>query len=144
MANKLDIEVVNLKEVQAAIRRLGDTLLKDQLKSANKNVAQMIVDAALPEVPVRTGKLRQSVKATATQTAAYGKAGTPARVPYAAAIHWGEGAGNVNFSTGSTVGRANRNIKGRPFLWDAADRVVNRAVKEYEDQIQQLIDRVVR
>ena len=140
----LSVDVENLKEVQRMIRDVGDAELKKQLRQANKSVAQMVVDAALPQVPVRSGKLRQSVKATATQAAAYGKAGTPSRVPYAAAIHWGEGAGNVNFSTGGTVGRPARNIRGRPFLWNAADQTINRAVREYEDQIQNLIDKVVR
>ena len=88
--------------------------------------------------------LKKSIKAIASQKAAYGKAGSPARVPYAAAIHWGEGAGNVNHTTGATVGRPARNIPGRPFLWEAADKTVNRAVKEYEDQIQDLISKVVR
>lgn len=140
--NSLSVEVENLKEVQAAIRRLGDADLKRQLREANRSVSQMVVDAALPEVPVRTGKLKASVKATATQTAAYGKAGSPARVPYAAAIHWGEGSGNVNYTTGSTVGRPTRNIRGRPFLWDAADKVLRRAVKEYEDQLDKLLDKL--
>jgi len=147
----VDVKVENLKEVSKMVRDLGDAELKKQLRQANKNVAQMVVDAALPNVPVGTSKydkhkgaLRASVKASATQTAAYGKAGSPVRVPYAAAIHWGEGSGNVNFSTGATVGRPARNIQGRPFLWDAADRTINRAVKEYEDQIQDLIDKVVR
>lgn len=140
----LSVEVENLKELQGQIRALGDDELRKQLRDANKSVSQMVVDAALPNVPVRSGRLRQSVKASATQSAAYGKAGSPARVPYAAAIHWGEGAGNVNHTTGAAVGRPARNIPGRPFLWDAADRTINRAIGEYEDQIQRLIDRVVR
>jgi len=140
----LSVEVENLKELQARIRDLGDAELRKQLRDANKSVSQMVVDAALPNVPVRSGRLRQSVKASASPTAAYGKAGSPARVPYAAAIHWGEGSGNVNHTTGATVGRPARNIRGHPFLWDAADRTLNRAVKEYEDEIQKLIDRVVR
>lgn len=143
-ATHLSVDVENLKEIQAAIRELGDAELRKQLREANRSVSQIVVDAALPNVPVRTGRLRQSVKAQATATAAYGKAGSPARVPYAAAIHWGEGSGNVNATTGATFGRPARNIRGRPFLWDAADLVLNRAVAEYEDQIQRLIDRVVR
>jgi len=136
----VDIKVENLKEVSRMVRDVGDTELKKQLRQANKNVSQIVVDAALPMVPVKTGKLRQSVKAQATQTAAYGKAGSPVRVPYAAAIHWGEGSGNV----GGGSSRRNRNIQGRPFLWDAADQTINRAVAEYEQQVQDLIDRVVR
>lgn len=135
MANKLHVEVENLKEVSAAIRRLGDADLKKQLREANKSVSQMIVDSALPEVPVRTGKLKQSVKASATATSAYGKAGSPVRVPYAAVIHWG---------VGDRAGRGPHNIKARPFLWDAADRVTSRALREYEDQLQKLIDQVMR
>jgi len=145
------LEVENLKEVQRMIRDVGDQELRRQLREANKSVADMVVRAALPNVPVGTspydkhkGALRASVKASASQSAAYGKAGSPVRVPYAAAIHWGEGAGNVNFSTGATIGRPARNIRGRPFLWDAADATINRAVREYEDQIQDLIDKVVR
>ena len=136
MADHLSVEVENLKELQAQIRALGDVELRRQLREANKNVAQMVVDAALPDVPVRSGKLRASVKASATQTAAYGKAGSPARVPYAAAIHWGTGSRSAR--------RGPHNITGRPFLWEAADRTINRAVREYEDQIQQLVDRVIR
>jgi len=141
----LTLEVENLAEVQKMIRDLGDKELGKQLKQANKSVAEMVVDATLPMVPVgKTGNLKKSIKAISSQKAAYGKAGSPARVPYAAAIHWGEGAGNVNHTTGATVGRPKRNIQGRPFLWEAADKTVNRAVKEYENQIQDLIDKVVR
>lgn len=136
----LSLDVENLKEVQKMIRDLGDAELRKQLREANKSVAQMVVDAALPNVPVRSGKLRQSVKASATQSAAYGKAGSAVRVPYAAAIHWGEGSGNV----GGGSSRRNRNIQGRPFLWEAADQTINQAVNEYENQIQDLIDKVVR
>jgi hypothetical protein len=143
-SNHLSVEVENLREIQRAIRQAGDTDLGRELRATNKTVAQIVVDAALPHVPVRTGKLRASVKASATQTAAYGKAGTPARVPYAAAIHWGEGTGNVNFKTGATVGRPLRNIEGRPFLWDAADRTINRAVREYEEAVQDVFDKAVR
>jgi phage gpG-like protein len=132
----LSVDVEGVKELQARIRDLGDAELRKELRDANKSVAQAVVDAALPNVPVRSGRLRQSVKASATQTAAYGKAGSPARVPYAAAIHWGAGP---RLGT-----RGPHNIGGRPFLWDAADQTINRAVREYEDMIQDLIEKVVR
>lgn len=125
----LSMEVEGLKELQKQIRDLGDAELRKQLREANKSVAQMVVDQALPNVPVRSGKLRASLKASATQTSAYGKAGSSVRVPYAAAIHWGY---------------PSRHIRAAPFLWDAADAVLNRAVKEYEDQLQSLIDKVVK
>lgn len=135
------IEVEGAKELRKIFRDLGDKNLAKELRSANKTVSEIVVDAALPNVPVRSGKLLRSVKAMATQTAAYGKAGSKA-VPYAAAIHWGEGAGNINATTGATFGRPARNIRGRPFLWDAADATINRAVREYEDAVQEILDKV--
>lgn len=130
------IEVENLKEIQRRIRDLGDAELRKQLRAANKDVATMVVRAAGPLVPRRSGRLAQSLKPSATDTAAYGKAGTPARVPYAAAIHWGTGPRSGQ--------RGPHNIKGRPFLWDAADRTLREAVQKYEQQIDDLIERVMR
>lgn len=128
------VEVEGLREIAARIRATGDRDLKAGLRLANKSVADVVVGAARPDVPVRSGRLKASLKASASQNAAYGKAGSPVRVPYAAAIHWG---------TGPRPGaRGPHNITGRPFLWDAADRTINRAVKEYEDAIQDLLDKV--
>lgn len=135
----LQVKVDGLDELRRDLGRVNPELRKE-LRTIHKSISEMVVRAALPNVPVKTGKLRASVKAQATQKAAYGKAGSPVRVPYAAAIHWGEGAGNV----GGGSSRRNRNIPGRPFLWNAADQTINRAVREYEDQIQDLLDRVVR
>lgn len=136
-APHLSVEVEGAKELRARIRDFGDAELRKELREANKSVAQAVVDAALPNVPVgKTGNLKRWVRASATQTAAYGKAGSPALVPYAAAIHWG---------TGPRPGtRGPHNITGRPFLWDAADQTINRAVREYEDMIQNLIEKVIR
>jgi hypothetical protein len=142
--NHLSVEVENLGQIRRGLKEAGDVGLLKELKATNKTVAEMVVAAALPMVPRRSGKLAASVKAMASPTSAYGKAGSPARVPYAAAIHWGEGSGNVNFSSGATVGRPARNVPGRPFLWEAADRTINRAVREYEDAIDDLFDRAVR
>jgi hypothetical protein len=135
------IEVEGAKELRKIFRDIGDKNLGKELRAANKTVSQIVVEAALPNVPVRSGKLRRSVKALATQTAAYGKAGSKA-VPYAAAIHWGEGVGNVHASSGATFKRPGRNIRGVPFLWDAADQTINRAVREYEDAVQKILDGV--
>lgn len=132
------VKVENLREVASQIRQTGDQDLKRQLREANKSVAEMVVRAALPNVPVRSGRLKASVRSTATQKAAYGRAGRANTVPYAAAIHWGEGAGNVG---GGSSARG-RNIAGRPFLWNAADQTINRAVREYEDKVQDLLDKV--
>jgi hypothetical protein len=137
------IRVEGLTELRAGIRRAGDTGLRDKLKTAHLNAAELVARAALPKVPVRSGRLRSSVKAMGSQTGGRVKAGK-ASVPYAAAIHWGEGSGNVNFSSGGSVRRKNRNIRGRPFLWEAADQMMGRVTDEYDQQISDLLDQAMR
>lgn len=142
--NHASLEVEGLTELRQGLRRAGDKDLQKALTKANKTAAQIVVDAALPNVPVRSGRLRSSVKALASQTAGRARAGSPARVPYAAAIHWGEGRGNINASSGSTFGRPERNIVGRPFLWQAADATVGEVTEAYAAEIEQLLDEAVR
>lgn len=133
--NGVKIEVQGAKELRSILRQIGDKDLKTALREANKIVSQLVVAEALPNVPVRTGRLRQSVKALATLTTAYGKAGSAA-VAYAPAVHWG---------TGPRVGRKGpHNIARRPFLSDAADRVADRAAGAYQTAVQELLDRAVR
>jgi HK97 gp10 family phage protein len=123
------IKVEGLTELRRKLRQLGDKDLKKQLRDTNKSLAQKIIDAALPNVPVRTGRLKATVKAAGNEKGAIGKAGTPARVPYAAAIHWGW---------------RRRGIRANPFLTDAAARVEGHVVEEYEKDLQALLDRVTR
>lgn len=125
MAGPQVVGVVGLKELQRDIRRIKDKELGLALKQVNKTLADRIVALALPHVPVRTGKLRASVKGVARQDAAIGKAGTPSRVPYAAAIHWGW---------------RRHNIKPNPFLKNAADSVEREAVDEYVKGVQKVLD----
>lgn len=145
------VQVEGLNELRRAIIQTKDKELGQALKDANKRAAQLVAEDAIPHVPVGTspydkhkGALRRSVKAAASQTSGSVKAGSPTRVPYAAAVHWGEGAGNINHTTGATVGRPARNIPGQPYLWEAADRMFRRVGDQYEEEITELMDRMVR
>lgn len=134
MTDKIAIQIGGAKELRTLLRQLGDKDLKTALRDANKTVSQIVVDEALPNVPVRSGKLRAAVKPLATLTTAYGKAGS-ASVPYAAAVHWG---------TGPRAGkRGPHNIARRPFLADAADKVAGKAADAYEAAVQDLLDKAV-
>lgn len=145
-----EVRVEGIKELRAGLRRAGGPDLEDGIKTANKNAAERVVRSALPHVPVgrppdkHPGRLKASVKALASKSSGRVKAGSAARVPYAAAIHWGEGAGNINHTTGATVGRPERNIQGRPFLWEAADREMRGIVEAYDQEVTDLLDRAVR
>lgn len=137
-----EVKVEGVTELARQLRRAGAGT-KDAVKDANRSAAEKVVRAALPNVPVRTGRLKASVRALASQKSGRAVAGKAA-VPYAAAIHWGEGSGNVNFGGGGSVRRPNRNIRGNPFLWEAADRMLNQVIEEYEGEISDLLDRTVR
>lgn len=126
----MDVGVtVEADELRRALRHIGDDGLKKELREANLLAAKVVVQAALPKVPVMTGRLRHSVKALGTQRGGSVKAGG-ARAPYAAAIHWGRKRG----------GR----ITGRPFLVNAAKSSEQRVVLTYSRAIDRLLAKLRR
>ncbi len=126
------VKVEGLRELRSAIIKAGDKELGNALKRANKSAAERVVDAALPNVPVGpSGKLVASVKALASQSSGKVKAGA-AKVPYAAAVHWG---------TGPRQGeKGPHNIRRNPFIYDAAEKVSADLTSAYEEEIDRLVD----
>jgi len=98
------------------------------LRKANRDAAQVVVNKARPNVPVRTGRLRSTLRATGSQRAGSAIAGRAA-VRYAAATHWGRLIGNVGSPPGNRKGP--NIVKGRPFLLDAKNAVIPQIVEEY-------------
>lgn len=133
------VRVEGADELRRAIRAISDKQLAGQLKDTNKSAAQIVVDRALPNVPVASGRLRSSVWALGSQRAGQAKAGR-ANVPYAAAIHWGRRAGNVGRPPGNHTG--GNPIQGRPFLWDAAQASNRQVVEQYERDVARLLDAI--
>jgi hypothetical protein len=127
------VRIDGAAELRKALKYIGDDGLKKELREANRGAADVVAKQALPKVPVRSGNLRRTVKALATQRDGRVQAGS-ARVDYAAAIHWGRKVGNV------WGGQMARNpIRGRPFLWDAAQRANPKVIEEYEQAIDELL-----
>lgn len=124
---ELTLKVEGLDELRRVLRRIADDEVKAKLKAANKSLAQLVVDRAEPNVPVRFGRLRRSVRALASQADARAVAGG-ANVPYAAAIHWGRTRGGE--------------IKARPFLTTAAAAVDDSAAAVYREEIDDLLKEV--
>lgn len=123
------IRVDGLDELRRELRRTGDKELPKQLREANHAVSKRLAEAAALKAPVRTGRLRASVRGLAAQRDATVKAGT-ARVPYAAAVHWG---------TGPRPGqRGPHNIARRPFIYEAAERMRDELADEYESIIEDM------
>lgn len=128
------VRVEGLREVRKQLRDFDDKVGKDMLKAAHKQLADRVVELAVPRVPVGlTGQLKASVRGLGSVSAATGKAGRAA-VSYAAAIHWGVGPRPGQ--------RGPHNIRRRPFLFDAVDHMDNDAIAEYERQLSRLISRL--
>lgn len=82
------LKVKGLKELTRAMQEIG--VPKDAIKQSGKLAAEKVVNEAKSLVPVRSGKLRDSIRLGAT---AAGKttirAGNNGTIPYANPIHWG-------------------------------------------------------
>lgn len=97
------IQVAGGKELRRALKKAGVDI--QEMKDTHADVARMVRDRAIERAPVRTGRLKASLRSSGTVTAALVRAGG-ARVPYAAPIHWGW---------------PRRNIRPNPFIYGAAD-----------------------
>ncbi|RMH67457.1 MAG: hypothetical protein D6683_17865 [Actinomyces sp.] len=106
---------------------MGDKDLGRALRQANKAAAEVIAEEARRQAPVRTGRLRSSIRAQATQKGASVKAGSPARVPYASVIHWGW---------------QRRNIAPNPFISRAIERRIDEARAAYAEALDELAARL--
>lgn len=78
--------IVGQKRFVQTMRRAGADL--DELKSVNRQAAQIALPAVTGRTPVRTGRLRGSVRVGATRRAGVIRAGSKA-VPYAGVINYG-------------------------------------------------------
>lgn len=109
-------------DLRRHLRQVKDKELDAELKAIHGALAKEIVDLALPKVPVRSGRLKQSVRAAGTKADAIGRAGSKA-VPYAAKVHW---------------------KYGPPFLTDAARRIETDVVdRVYDSRIADMLDRTI-
>lgn len=122
-------ETVRVEGLGALIKALkvaeGDL---DDLKAANQSASGIVLNAARPLTPVRTGRLAASGrinKAAKKASVVFGKAS----VPYANPIHWGW---------------PRRNIKANPFVTTAAAGAQDQWLRAYADDIQRILDTVER
>lgn len=116
------VRVAGLKEVQYSLTKLGKDA-RNEMKPAHKAAAELVVYKARPMSPVRTGALRDTLRAFARQRAGIVRAGT-ASVPYAGPIIFGWPL---------------RGIRANPFIYKAADERRDQIVALYEKRMAELI-----
>jgi len=90
------IKIEGLRELQRTLKRLGDVDTVNAIKKLNRDAAQEAASKAQARVPVRSGKLRQSIRGSGQQAAGVVRAGT-ARVPYAGPVEFGGYPGDRPF-----------------------------------------------
>lgn len=113
------INVVGLKEFQRGMRGIERGLGKG-VRVALNQCAELVVDAARPEMPSITGAARASLRAQSTQTAARIAAGGP-KAPYEPWLDFG-----------GRVGRKKSVV--RPFIQEG--RYIYPTVARKRDEIQ--------
>lgn len=121
-----------MREVRRELRRLSDDS-KNELKTTHKEAAELVARQARFLVPVRSGRLLASVRATSTTTKGQVRAGG-GRVRYAGPIHFGW-PGRPNRAKGWRGGP----IAPQPFIYEAADRRIGDVVTLYERRLTDLI-----
>ncbi|GAA0430921.1 hypothetical protein [Streptomyces luteireticuli] len=129
------VRVKGMTELQRNIRKLKSRELSASVRAANKSAAEVMKPEAESTAPkgrrdakssrrYRPGKLAKSVGVTASAKGAAVKAGSAARVPYAAAIHFGY---------------PKRGIRPNRFLYRAMARKSDAVSETYEREISAVV-----
>lgn len=124
------IKVEGLKETIKDLQALG--VEKQAFVDINYEAAQILMSAASPLIPVRTGKLAGTMRASKTVQYAQVSLGR-ASVPYAPPIHYGWFYDRNNF--------IKKNIKPNPFLAKALSQNYDTIIKRYNESVQKVLDR---
>ena len=127
MAEQTGIKVKNLKDITKALKAIG--VPNDAVKQAGKDSAEAVMNEARSLVPVRSGKLRDSIRLGANARGRVSiQAGnnrtSKSGVPYANPIHWGW---------------FRRGIKPNPFFSKALGLTRDEVYRNYFNQMEKLI-----
>lgn len=122
------IKVRGFNQAIRALRDLG--VPDDEIKRAGSESGELVANEARTLVPVRTGKLRDSIRVSKTLRKVTIQAGnnrtSKSGIPYANPIHWGW---------------FKRNIKPQPFFVKALGITRDEVYRNYYDQLARLIQK---
>lgn len=121
------LKVQNLREVNKALKAIG--VPAAEVKKAGKESGELVANEARSLVPVRTGRLRNSIRVGATArgritVSAGNNRRSASAVPYANPIHWGW---------------FKRNIRPQPFFVKALGYTREEVFENYFKQLDKLI-----
>jgi len=122
MSNASGIKVKGYKAGIKALQAIG--VPNDEIKAAGNRAGEVVAREARSLVPVRTGKLRNSIKVNNALKNVTIKAGNERSIPYANPIHWGW---------------FKRNIKPQPFFVKALGITRDEVYQNYYRTLDTLI-----
>lgn len=132
------IDSGDLRLAIKAMQELGaDTSV---IKDAGQASAEILLNRALPLIPVKTGALKSNAK-TRRLTVGGGVQVSGARVPYANPIHWGWLYVSPKHK-GTLKSGTYRGIKPQPFFSEALGYTKEQIFKTYETLMQNYINRL--
>jgi hypothetical protein len=131
------VSVEGLDVTLKAMRELGAN--NKTLSEPGYQASLILIRAALPLVPVRTGALKSTVRPKRTVRGASVQAGSPS-VPYANPIHWGWAVVGSNTKSKKLKVGTYRGIKPQPFFADALGYTQDEILGNYERLMKEAID----
>lgn len=116
------IKVKGFRDAVKALEAIG--VPRETIKQANNSAGEIVAREARTIVPVRTGRLRNSIRVNKALNKVTLQAGNNVRVPYANPIHWGW---------------FKRNIKPQPFFTKALGITRDEVYRNYYRNLDTLI-----
>ena len=125
------IKVVGLNEAIRSLRAIG--VPSKEIGEASQEAGELVADSARSLVPVRSGRLRATIKAKKIARKVVVSAGNNTTVPYANPIHFGWNYDRVNLQA--------KNIRPRPFFSNALTRTRTQVYRIFFDNIEKLFQK---
>jgi len=125
------LELVGYRQLKKELRQLGDEAVAS-LKQTNKEAADLVADTARPDIPVRSGRLKGTLRTTGTMRGGVVRMGRKA-VLYAGPVHFGW-PNRPNAAKGWRGGP----IRPNPFLYEAMDKRVGEVMAIYSKYLETL------
>jgi HK97 gp10 family phage protein len=123
MSNTSGIKVKGLKSSIKALQAIG--VEAAEIKQAGNDAGEIVAREARNLAPVRTGRLRSTIRTSKALNKVAVSAGNNGKVPYANPIHWGW---------------FKRNIKPQPFFTKALGITRDEVYQNYYRSINRLIE----
>mgnify|MGYP003641185705 FL=1 len=119
-----------MRELRKNLSMLDDDF--EDLKELHLDLAEMVAERAASLAPVRTGRLKETIRASGTKTAGRVRAGFK-RVPWTGPVHFG-------WATRPDAAKGWRGgpIHPNPFLYDALDQRRNQVFNAYFQGVKKI------